>query len=89
MGLDIDRGTAEQQVEGQQQGEEALAASPGHDHQDGTHAHVGGGESGSRTFAHLLRVLHQVVEEALGIARTREQLLVVVEVVADGGEVTL
>ena len=86
MCLDIDRSTAQQQVERQEAGKETAAATPCHNHQDGGYAHVRRGEGGRGTLAHFLRVLHQAVEEALLELRPGQQFGVVVEVVADGGE---
>lgn len=84
--LDVDRGAAQQQVEGQEAGEQFPAAASSHNHQDGGHAHMRAGEGGGGTFAHLLGAFHEVVEEAVLVAGTGKQFLVVVEVVADGGE---
>ena len=42
-----------------------------------------------RTLTHLLRTLHQIIEETMLIARPRQQLLIVIEVVADGGKDTV
>ena len=86
MRLDVDRGSTQQQVERQEAGEQLPAAAPRHNHQDGGHADVRAGESCRGTLAHLLGTLHQVVEEAVLVARTGKQLLVVVEVIADGRE---
>ena len=89
MRLDIHRGGAEQQVERHQAPEQTLAAAPRHNHQDGGDADVRRREGGRRTLAHLLRALHQVVEEAVLVAGAGQQFLVVVEVAAYGGEVAL
>ena len=87
--LDIDRGCAKQQVEGQEPAEQPLAAPPGHNHQDGRHTHVRTGEGGRGTFAYLLRAFHQAVEEAVLVARTGKKFLVVVKIIADGRKVAL
>ena len=84
--LDIHRGRAEQQIERHQAPEQFPAAAPRHNHQDGGHAHVRTGESRRRPLAHLLRALHQAVEESLFKVGLGQQLLVVVEVVANRGE---
>jgi len=101
--LDVDRGAAEQHVERQQdEGQDAVARAHGQNHEYGRYAHVRAGEGGRGPFAGLLRHLHQVVEEAVGVTRCGEQGGVVVEIVAhavevaqgdvvkpDGGEVVL
>ena len=89
VGLNIDGSPAQQQVEGHEEGKQATAAAPSHNHQDGAHAYVRGGESGRGAFAHLLRGLHQVIEETFARAIAGQQDTVVVEVVAYGREVTL
>lgn len=86
MRLDIDRGGTQQEVHRQQAGEQAAAAAPRHYHQDGGDAYVRTGESRRGTLTDLLRAFYQVVEEAVFVAGAGQQFLVVVEVVADGGE---
>ena len=87
--LNIDRSTAEQHVERQKASKKPAAATPGHNHQDGRHTDMRRREGGRRTLTHLLRTLHQIIEETMLVARPRQQLLIVIEVVADGGKDTV
>ena len=87
--LNIDRSTAEQHVERQEASKKPAAATPGHNHQDGRHTDMRRREGGRRTLTHLLRTLHQIIEETMLVARPRQQLLIVIEVVADGGKDTV
>ena len=77
MGLDIYRRPTQQQIERQQADKEPTTAPPRHNHQNGRDAHVRTGEGGRGTFTHLLRTLYQAVEEAVLVAGTGQQLLMV------------
>ena len=89
MCLDIDRSPAQQQIERKQAGKQTLAATPCHNHQYRRHSDVRTGKSSRGTLTHLLGTLHQVVEEAVLIARTGKKFLMVMEIVTDGREDTL
>lgn len=89
MCLDIDRSPAQQQIERKQAGKQTLAATPCHNHQYRRHSDVRTGKSSRGALTHLLGTLHQVVEEAVLIARTGKKFLMVMEIVTDGREDTL
>ena len=59
---------------------------PGQEHQDGADADVAGREGCRGTLAGGLGVLHEVVEETIGIAWRGQALGMVVEIVAHVGE---
>lgn len=88
MCLDIDRSPAQQQIERKQAGKQTLAATPCHNHQYRRHSDVRTGKSSRGALTHLLGTLHQVVEEAVLIARTGKKFLMVMEIVTDGREDT-
>ena len=87
--LNVDRSAAQQDVERQQERKELAAASPRHDHQQRRNTHVRTRKSRRRPFAHLLRPLNEVVKETMIVSRSGQQLLMVIEVVAYRGEVSL
>ena len=89
MCLDIDRSPAQQQIERKQAGKQTLAATPCHNHQYRRHSDVRTGKSSRGALTHLLGTLHQVVEEAVLIARTGKKFLMVMEIVTDGRKDTL
>ena len=47
------------------------------------------GECRRRTLAYLLRAFHQIIKESVFVSRTGQQLLIVVEVIADSREYSL
>ena len=87
MCLDVDRGTTQQDVEGQQDVCQLPAYPPRHNHHDGRDAHVRTGESRRRTLAHLLRGFYQIEEKAVVESRSGYQVIVLVEIIADRREV--
>ena len=89
MRLYVHRSPAQQQIKRKQAGKQTPAAPPCHNHQDGGHADMRTGECRRRTLAHLLRAFHQIIKESVFISRTGQQLLVVVEVIADSREYPL
>ena len=87
MGQNIHRGEAHQDKEGQQNKEKTLVAGvPGEQQNDGADAHMTAGKGGRWAFAGFVSLLHQLVEEAIGIARTDHSLAVRVEIIAQMGE---
>lgn len=87
--LDIDRGAAKQEIERHQYGKQPFAATPCHDHKYGRNSHMRAGESGRGALTHLLGTLYQVIKQTLLVSRPGKQFLMIVEVIADGGEVAL
>ena len=69
VGLDVDGGAAEEEIEGQSHVEETVAVAPKEYHQDGAHAYMRRRESGRGTLAGGLGGFHKVVEEAVGTGR--------------------
>ena len=87
MRLDIDRSATQQDVKRQQDVRQPLAYAPRHNHHNGGYAHVRAGESRRRALAHLLRSLNQIEEETLVETRAGYQIVVRIEIIADGGEI--
>ena len=83
MSLDIHRSPAQQQIERKQSGKQTLATPPCHNHQNGGHADMRAGKSRRRALTHLLRTLHQIIEETMFVSRPGKQLLIMVEIIAD------
>ena len=65
VGLDIDRGTTEEEVEGQGAEEERVAVLPKQNHQHGAGSHVRRGEGRRRAFSRSLGGFHKVAEETV------------------------
>lgn len=83
VSLNVYRRTAQKHVERHQTREKPTAATPRHNHQNGRNAYMRRRESGGRTFANPLRALYEVIEKAMFVARTGQQLLIVIEIVAN------
>ena len=89
MRLYVHRSPAQQQIKRKQAGKQTPAAPPCHNHQNGGHADMRTGECRRRTLAYLLRAFHQIIKESVFVSRTGQQLLIVVEVIADSREYSL
>src|SRR3712207_267005 len=78
MGLNVNRGQAQKDVEWRH-GEEQLAiACPAYEqHADRANAHVRAGEGGRGALTGGLGVFHQVIEQAVLVARTGQTSLMV------------
>ena len=83
MRLYVHRSPAQQQIKRKQAGKQTPAAPPCHNHQDGGHADMRAGKSRRRALTHLLRTLHQIIEETMFVSRSGKQLLIMVEIIAD------
>ena len=83
VGLNIDGGAAEQQVERHHEPEEPLVLRlPSQEHRHRAHAHMTAGEGGGGTFAHLLCAQDELTEDAFDFGH--QHLRVRLEVVAHG-----
>ena len=73
MCLDIHGGHAQEGVEWQHDEEQlAVSAVPGKEHADGAYAHVRTRKSGGRSLSGFLGILHQLVEDSVGISWGRQ-----------------
>ena len=83
MCLDIHGGHAQEDVEWQH-GEEQLSVSAvsGKEHADGAYAHVRTRKGGGRSLSGFLGILHQLVEDSVGISWGRQTVGMGVEVIA-------
>ena len=89
MCLDIDGGTAQQEIERSEDGKQpVVAVVPEEQHADGADAHVRTREGGRRAFAGGLGIFDEMIEDAVGESRTGQARLVVVEVTVQTGEDT-
>jgi len=86
--LNIDGGTAKQEVEGEHAPHEPAVGFACQDHQDGGHAHMRTGEGGRGTLARGLCRLYQTEEESVDGIGVGHQFGVVEEVVAHLGEMS-
>ena len=60
---------------------------PSHNHTDGWNTYVWTWESCCRSFAHLLRSFHQLIEQSFFKVWTGQKHIVVIEIIADWQEV--
>ena len=87
VSLDVDGGTAQEEVERQCAEEERTSTTPKQQHEHGAHTHMARWEGRCRTFARLLCGFYQIAEESIGTRRDSE-FCMIAEVVAQMGKVT-
>ena len=88
MRLNVYRSTAQQDIERSQHISQFMIDTPGHNHHNGRDTHVRTRESRRRTFPYFLRSFYQIVEKAVFITRTRNQVIVRIEISTDSRKIT-
>ena len=80
MCLNIDRGTAKEEIERCQDSQKpVVAVVPEKQHTDGAYTDVRTWESCCRTFAGCFGIFNKVIEDTVSISRTLETVLMMVE----------
>ena len=87
MRLNVHRSTAQQNIKRSQYVSQSVTDTPSHYHHNGRDTHVRTRESCRRTFSHFLRSFYQIIEKAVFITRTRNQVIVRIKISTDSRKI--